>query len=110
MESVIHGSPVFLLCKPNDTWQLIGQRALKMWLKKQDVLSSVCLFIWIYLYVVLLVHTRSVTGSNPVGATITKPLRINVLKVFYFYASLCIHGCLRQISENASKIRRLYFR
>ena len=86
MESVIHGSPVFLLCKPNDTWQLIGQRALKMWLKKQDVLSSVCLFIWIYLYVVLLVHTRSVTGSNPVGATIVNPLRINVLKGFYFYA------------------------
>lgn len=35
MESVIHGSPVFLLCKPNDTWPLIGQRALKMWLKSK---------------------------------------------------------------------------
>ena len=53
--------------------------------KKQDVLSSVCLFIWIYLYVVLLVHTRSVTGSNPVGATIVNPLRINVLKGFSFW-------------------------
>jgi hypothetical protein len=37
-------------------------------------------------------------------------LRINVLKGFYFYASLCIHGCLRQMSENASKIGRLYCR
>lgn len=35
MESVIHGSPVFLLCKPNDTWQLIGRRTLKMWLKSK---------------------------------------------------------------------------
>lgn len=35
MESVIHGSPVFLLCKPNDTWPLIGQRALKMWSKSK---------------------------------------------------------------------------
>ena len=37
------------------------------------------------------------------------PLRIIVLKGFYFYASLCIHGCLQQMSENMSQLWQLYY-
>ena len=43
-----------------------------------------------------------------VGLDIMKPLRINVLKGFY--AWLCIHGCLLQMSENMSQLWQLYYR